>query len=83
MYAITLDHLSKTYPSGKQALRQVSLTLDQGEIFGFLGPNGAGKTTTVKLLNGMLAPSQGSCRVRKGFMPSPVSSRNMPRCMTI
>lgn len=63
MYAITLDHLSKTYPSGKQALRQVSLTLDQGEIFGFLGPNGAGKTTTVKLLNGMLAPSQGSCRV--------------------
>lgn len=41
----------------------MNLILEQGEIFGFLGPNGAGKTTTVKLLNGMLAPTAGSCRI--------------------
>ena len=46
MKAIVLDHLSKTYPGGKAALREVSIALDPGEIFGFLGPNGAGKTTT-------------------------------------
>lgn len=63
MDTMVLQDLSKTYPGGKQALRQISLSLEQGEVFGFLGPNGAGKTTTVKLLNGMLAPSQGKIRV--------------------
>ena len=63
MDAISLEHLSKTYPGGKQAVRQLSFSLNPGEVFGFLGPNGAGKTTTVKLLTGMLAPSEGSCRV--------------------
>ncbi len=63
MDVISLQNLSKTYSGGKQAVRQISLSLKQGEVFGFLGPNGAGKTTTVKLLNGMLAPSAGSCRV--------------------
>ena len=63
MQAVVLDRLSKTYSGGKQDVRQISLSLEQGEVFGFLGPNGAGKTTTVKLLNGMLAPSDGTCRV--------------------
>ena len=63
MLAIALEELTKTYPGGKQAVRQVSLSLEEGEVFGFLGPNGAGKTTTVKLLTGMLRPSAGSCRV--------------------
>ena len=63
MKAILLQNLSKTYAGGKQALDHVSLELGHGEVFGFLGPNGAGKTTTVKLLNGMLLPSEGNCRV--------------------
>ena len=63
MEAVVLEHLSKTYSGGKEAVRQVSLFLGKGEVFGFLGPNGAGKTTTVKLLNGMLLPTAGSCRV--------------------
>ncbi len=63
MQAVDLNNLSKTYPGGKQAVKKITLSLNQGEVFGFLGPNGAGKTTTVKLLNGMLTPSEGSCRV--------------------
>ena len=63
MHAVELHNLSKTYPGGKQAVQNVSLELEPGEVFGFLGPNGAGKTTTVKLLNGMLTPTEGICRV--------------------
>lgn len=63
MYAVELHNLSKTYPGGKQAVQNVSLALEPEEVFGFLGPNGAGKTTTVKLLNGMLTPTEGICRV--------------------
>lgn len=63
MKAITAEGLSKTYKGGKKALSDVSFSLSQGEIFGFLGPNGAGKTTMVKLLNGTLAPTEGTCRV--------------------
>ena len=47
MNAVSLEHLSKTYPDGKQAVDGISIALKPGEIFGFLGPNGAGKTTTV------------------------------------
>lgn len=50
------------------AVDGLSLKVYPGEIFGFLGHNGAGKTTTVRLLNGVLAPSQGSARVL-GFEP--------------
>ncbi|MCL2812005.1 MAG: ABC transporter ATP-binding protein [Clostridia bacterium] len=63
MKAVIAENLSKTYASGKEAVKSIGFSLDQGEVFGFLGPNGSGKTTTVKLLNGMLSPTGGSCRV--------------------
>ena len=63
METVTIQNLSKTYPGGKEALKQLSLSLSAGEVFGFLGPNGAGKTTTVKLLTGVLAPSGGQCEI--------------------
>ena len=63
MDAVVMQHLSKIYDGGKTAVADMSLTLEQGEVFGFLGPNGAGKTTTVKVLNGMLQPSEGTCQV--------------------
>jgi ABC-2 type transport system ATP-binding protein len=55
--------LHKTFENGVRAVRDLNLTVRRGVIFGFLGPNGAGKTTTVRLLNGMLAPSQGESTV--------------------
>ena len=49
---------------GKQmAVRNLSLTIPRGEIFGFIGPNGAGKTTTIKVLATLLKPTAGSVRV--------------------
>ena len=69
MNAIKLQNLSKRYDSGKLAVNGVSVNIAQGEVFGFLGPNGSGKTTAVKLLNGMLTPTEGVCEVF-GFNPA-------------
>lgn len=57
--AIRLEGLSKAY-NGFWALRDLDLTIEEGEFFSFLGPNGAGKTTTIKLMTGLLRPSRGS-----------------------
>lgn len=56
-----LKNVSKAY--GRQASKAVNslnLTVNDGEIFGFLGPNGAGKTTTIRMLTGILQPTEGS-----------------------
>src|SRR5262245_7490627 len=50
------------------AVNDVSFTIEPGELVGFLGPNGAGKTTTLKMLAGLLYPSNGSARVL-GYVP--------------
>lgn len=60
---IELSNVSKTYGGTVKAVDDVSLTIPNGEIFGFLGPNGAGKTTTIKMITGILAPDSGSIRV--------------------
>lgn len=56
--AIRVSNLSKRFGS-KVAVNQVSLHVNQGEIFGFLGPNGSGKTTTIRMLCGLLTPDEG------------------------
>lgn len=63
MKAVTTEMLSKIYSGNKKALSGMSIALEPGEVFGFLGPNGAGKTTTIKLLTGMLSPTEGFSRV--------------------
>ncbi|MGG5330287.1 ABC transporter ATP-binding protein [Enterococcus sp. AZ163] len=63
MKAIEVAHLSKHFANQQIAVDDLNLSINQGEVFGFLGPNGAGKTTTVKLLNGMLQPTDGGMTV--------------------
>ena len=60
---ISISNLSKTYASGFNALKNVSLTICRGEIFALLGPNGAGKTTLISIVCGIVNPSTGSVSV--------------------
>ena len=62
MDAIRADHLKKTF-GPVTAVNEVSITVREGEIFGFLGPNGAGKTTTIRLLTGVLTPDAGTVTI--------------------
>jgi ABC-2 type transport system ATP-binding protein len=60
---ISVSNLSKTYASGFQALKRISLEIRRGEIFALLGPNGAGKTTLINIICGIVTPSEGSVSV--------------------
>lgn len=60
---ITVSHLNKTYATGFEALKDVSLDIKRGEIFALLGPNGAGKTTLIGIVCGIVNPSAGQIRV--------------------
>jgi ABC-2 type transport system ATP-binding protein len=62
MALVEISHLRKEY-GDLVAVKNLSLTLNEGEIFGFIGPNGAGKTTTIKILATLLDPSAGSAKV--------------------
>jgi ABC-2 type transport system ATP-binding protein len=57
--AVSVDRLTRRY-GDFTAVDAVTFSVGQGEIFGFLGPNGAGKTTTIKMLTGLVRPSEGS-----------------------
>ncbi len=66
MPMIEINHLRKEYREGnkaKVALKDLSLELEQGDIFGFIGPNGAGKTTTIKMLATLLIPTAGTASI--------------------
>src|SRR5689334_8530079 len=56
---ISVENLSKTYASGFEALKNVSLEIRRGEIFALLGPNGAGKTTLIGVICGIVNPTSG------------------------
>ena len=84
--ALELKNICRSFKSHfwqqkKEILKDVSLEITKGEIFGFLGPNGAGKTTTIKIITGLLRPDSGSIKIfghsantleakkRIGFLP--------------
>jgi ATP-binding cassette subfamily A (ABC1) protein 3 len=56
-------HLKKTYPGGKKAVNDLSLTMYKSQIFALLGHNGAGKTTTLSILTGLYPPTEGTASV--------------------
>jgi len=65
--ALKVNNLTKVYPQWRgestQALKDVSFSIDKGEIVGFLGPNGAGKTTTIKCICGLVRPTSGNIKI--------------------
>lgn len=67
MNAIEITGLCKQFTGKKSlkvdALKNLNLQIETGEVFGFLGPNGAGKSTTIKLVMGLLRPTSGSARI--------------------
>jgi ABC-2 type transport system ATP-binding protein len=60
---ISVKNVSKTYAKGFDALKNVSLDIDKGEIFALLGPNGAGKTTLINIICGIVTASAGSVTI--------------------
>lgn len=81
MNAIETAELSKTFRGKRgtrvEALKGLSLVLEQGEVFGFLGPNGAGKSTTIKLLMGLIFPSQGTASIFGQNVSAPEARRRV------
>lgn len=84
--ALNIEDLHKTFslgfiPKKKKILKGISLSVNQGEIFGYLGPNGSGKTTTIKCILGLIFPDKGKielfghpylslrAKARTGFLP--------------
>src|SRR5260370_6861987 len=67
--AIETQNLTKECPHGflhlkrKTSLENLTMQVEDGEVFGFLGPNGAGKSTTIKLLMGIIFPTAGSAQI--------------------
>ena len=87
--AISVEKLTKTFVHGWRrrrvdAVRELSFTVAEGEVFGLVGPNGAGKSTTLRILLGLVAATSGRCellggrvteartRARIGFLPETI-----------
>ncbi len=67
MNDISIVNLSKSYGTGKKkvhVVKNISLTVEKGTVFGFIGPNGAGKTSTIKMLVGLSHPTSGTITIR-------------------
>ena len=60
---LTIRHLTKTYKGGKRAVDDLSLTVENGDIYGFIGHNGAGKSTTIKAVVGVLDFESGTIEI--------------------
>ncbi|RKT56680.1 alpha/beta fold hydrolase [Saccharothrix australiensis] len=60
---LVISGLTKSYPGGLTAVRDLSFRVEHGQVLGLLGPNGAGKTTTLRMLMGLITPSEGEIRV--------------------
>ena len=69
---VEIRNLTKVYDKKKTALNGLNLTLQRGRIIGLLGPNGSGKTTLIKIMNGLLTPTEGEILIN-GEKPGPAT----------
>jgi len=74
---LVIENLSKKYPGGVKAVNELSFRVERGQVLGLLGPNGAGKTTSLRMLMGLISPSEGFIRVfgHRVYSGAPVLSR--------
>ena len=73
---LSINHLTKTYPGGKKAVDDLSLTVEPGEILGFIGHNGAGKTTTLRCVAGIMEFDAGEVLIDgKSITKQPVEAK--------
>ncbi|MDP3259128.1 MAG: ABC transporter ATP-binding protein [Thermodesulfovibrionales bacterium] len=74
---IILDNISKSF-NATHAVKNISLTVSTGEIFGIVGPNGAGKTTTIRMMTGLLTPDEGKIVIRKyDIVKEPIKAKSI------
>lgn len=62
-YAVELEDISKTFPGGVEANKNITLRVKRGEVIGLLGENGAGKSTLMNILYGLLQPDEGTIKI--------------------
>jgi len=74
---LVIENLTKSYPGKLTAVKDLSFRVEHGQVLGLLGPNGAGKTTTLRMLMGLIHPTEGGIRVfgHKVTPGAPVLSR--------
>ncbi|MFC0108201.1 alpha/beta fold hydrolase [Kibdelosporangium aridum] len=74
---LVIEGLAKEYPGGLKAVDDLSFRVEKGQVLGLLGPNGAGKTTSLRMLMGLIQPTEGTIRVfgHKIYSGAPVLSR--------
>ena len=72
---IEVRNIAKTYESGVEALRDITLALPRGELSTFLGPSGCGKTTLLKIIAGLISPSEGELWVKGNKVSGPGPER--------
>lgn len=62
-FALEINNLKKTYHGGVEALRGISLTVNEGDFYALLGPNGAGKSSTIGIIGSLVTKSSGSVKI--------------------
>ena len=77
---ISIRNVSKSYDKKNKIIENMSLEIEDGEIFGFLGPNGAGKSTTIKMITGILDIDEGDILINgKSIINDPIEAKKLFR----